>query len=179
MTGALALGDRQLTPHFRLSEFAVSAAHPDLVVPVPRDYIGSAVLLAEQLEVIRSALGRPMQILSGYRSKALNKAVGGSPTSQHTLMQAADFTCTLIRDAFETVLDLVKAGKLPHCGQIIYYPDQAFVHVALISTRFPRATPCVHWPAGGMKYRPIGANRQTFAQLVPVVAPTDTAVGGD
>ena len=46
------------------------------------------------LEEVRKLLGeRPILISSGYRSAALNSAVGGQPGSQHLLGQAVDFTC--------------------------------------------------------------------------------------
>ena len=47
------------------------------------------------LQPIRDEFG-PIRINSGYRSPALNKAVGGSKTSQHCNGQAADFESTRI-----------------------------------------------------------------------------------
>ena len=168
MSTPLAPGDRQLTPHFRLSEFAVSAAHPELVRPVPPEFQGDIARVAAVLEIIRTEINRPMTILSGYRSKALNMAIdGSSKSSQHMVGQAADFTCDRIRDAFESVLELARIGKLEDAGQIIWYPAQGFVHVAIVSQRFPRVTTCVHWPAQGMKYRPFTPTVVALDQLVP------------
>lgn len=46
------------------------------------------------LEEVRILLGGyPIHISSGYRSAAINSAVGGSQGSQHLLGQAVDFTC--------------------------------------------------------------------------------------
>lgn len=42
------------------------------------------------LDPIREAWGSPIIVTSGYRSAALNKAVGGSKTSVHNLGWAAD-----------------------------------------------------------------------------------------
>lgn len=42
------------------------------------------------LQPLRDKLGKPIIITSGYRSPALNKAVGGAPTSQHCKGEAAD-----------------------------------------------------------------------------------------
>src|SRR5690606_28476100 len=39
---------------------------------------------------LRDALGTPVLVNSGFRSAAVNKAVGGAATSQHRLGQAAD-----------------------------------------------------------------------------------------
>lgn len=46
---------------------------------------------AGALEEIRELLGVPLTITSGYRNNALNKAVGGSPTSKHKVGLCADF----------------------------------------------------------------------------------------
>lgn len=174
----LAPGDKQLTPHFRLSEFAVSATHPDLVRPVPKELHGRVQLLAEQLEVIRARVGGPLRILSSYRPEALNRAVDGSKTSQHVRAEAADVAPVNPRKAFEAVLDLIDEKALPFCGQIIYYPSRGFIHVGLASTRFPTATPCVHWPEKGIKYRPIRPQRAALAAVVPQ-APQDAVVTED
>lgn len=125
----------QLTESFRLEEFAVSGSHPELVKPVPYQYWDNVRLLAEScLQPIRDLWGKPMKVLSGYRSDALNKAVGGSPTSQHKLAQAADISTENVRNLF--VLLLTESPKFP-TGQVIYYPAQQFVHIATPSERYP------------------------------------------
>jgi hypothetical protein len=43
------------------------------------------------LEQIRTLLGVPLAINSGYRSIAVNRKVGGAKTSQHVKGEAADF----------------------------------------------------------------------------------------
>ena len=48
-------------------------------------------LCREVLEPVREQFKRPIKITSGYRSKALCKAIGSKPTSQHAKGQAADF----------------------------------------------------------------------------------------
>ena len=53
--------------------------------------INNMTVLAEKVfEPLRAYFGVPIRINSMYRSQAVNKAVGGSPTSQHTLGQAMD-----------------------------------------------------------------------------------------
>lgn len=42
------------------------------------------------LEVIRADYGFPLSVISGWRSLAYNRRVGGVPHSQHPLGQAAD-----------------------------------------------------------------------------------------
>jgi uncharacterized protein YcbK (DUF882 family) len=46
--------------------------------------------LVQVLEAIRALTGRPLRIVSGYRSPATNQAVGGARNSQHLQGRAAD-----------------------------------------------------------------------------------------
>lgn len=117
--------DTQIGRFFRLKEFAVSTERPDLVADPPLDAIVRLVRVASILDRLRDAYG-PIRILSGYRSAVLNKAIGGSTSSDHMRGLAAD--C-----AFGQGVDLEKAVKTAFaCGarQAILYPDQKFVHVA-------------------------------------------------
>jgi len=59
----------------------------------PAELIPNLRLLARGLDRIRLLLGHPLDISSGYRSPALNAAVGGARNSQHAQGLAADFTC--------------------------------------------------------------------------------------
>ena len=59
-------------------------------MPTP-EHIENFKILAENIfEPIRKHFGVPIFVSSGYRSKALNTAIGGSLTSQHCLGQALD-----------------------------------------------------------------------------------------
>lgn len=49
-------------------------------------------LMEQCLDTIREAWGKPIAVNSGYRSRVLNIAVGGAPTSQHLTGEAADIT---------------------------------------------------------------------------------------
>lgn len=51
-----------------------------------------AALISDVLDPVRERWGRPIRVNSGYRSEALNQAVGGVATSQHRLGEAADIT---------------------------------------------------------------------------------------
>ena len=75
-------GGRQVTPHFKVREFACN----DGSDPV---FISQA--LADILENIRVHFGKPVHINSGYRTVSYNKTVSGSSsTSQHCNGLAAD-----------------------------------------------------------------------------------------
>jgi hypothetical protein len=59
-------------------------------MPTP-EHLENFKLLAEKVfEPIREHFGVPIHISSGYRSKALNTAIGGSLTSQHCSGEAID-----------------------------------------------------------------------------------------
>jgi len=49
------------------------------------------LLCVHVLDPVREHYGRPITPTSGYRSPALNAAIGGAPNSQHTRGQAVDF----------------------------------------------------------------------------------------
>ncbi|MCX8602659.1 hypothetical protein J3U62_12370 [Gilliamella sp. B3773] len=58
---------------------------------VPADLMPNVQLTAIKLEFVRQALGKPINITSGYRCPALNARVGGVSTSAHTKGLAVDF----------------------------------------------------------------------------------------
>jgi hypothetical protein len=91
-------------------------------------------LVAEILEPMRQLLGRPIRILSGYRSVALNRAVGGSKTSQHRRAEAAD--CRMGREREVMRAMMLRPRPYP-TGQVIGYPRQRFLHIALPARRYP------------------------------------------
>lgn len=59
-------------------------------MPTPEHLENFKKLAQNIFEPIRKHFGVPIHISSGYRSKALNTAIGGSLTSQHLLGQALD-----------------------------------------------------------------------------------------
>lgn len=147
---------------FTINEFAISESHPDLAEPVPARYVLNVELLVGRfLDPARYLVNQPFHILSGYRSEKLNDAVGGSPTSQHRRAEAADFTTERIRWIFRAMVARPDPYDL---GQVIYYPDRAFVHVALPSINYPTISFHVHWPDKGFKYLPI-RGRKHFDDL--------------
>jgi hypothetical protein len=85
----------QLSPHFELSEFVVSetAARLGIDNTPPPAVVEKLRYVALCLEGIRTVLGKPIVVTSGYRCPKLNKAIGSKPTSQHLKGEAADWTC--------------------------------------------------------------------------------------
>lgn len=87
-----------------------------------------ASLIDHVLDPLREAWGRPLTVTSGYRSPALNKAVGGAATSHHMRGMAADITTgnkVDNRSLFRLILDL----NLPFT-QLIDEKGFSWVHVS-------------------------------------------------
>ena len=76
------------------------------------------------LQPVRDIYGKPMYINSGFRSPEVNKAVGGSPDSQHMKGEAADVASV---HPAELVECLKRSGL--NFDQCIQY--STFVHLSL------------------------------------------------
>lgn len=86
------LPDVQLTDHFSLREFVISAVavrHGIDNMPPPAAVERITALCSEVLEPLRRRFG-VIRITSGYRSERVNRLVGGVVTSQHVKGEAAD-----------------------------------------------------------------------------------------
>ncbi|EMP02333.1 D-Ala-D-Ala carboxypeptidase family metallohydrolase [Leptospira santarosai] len=96
-----------LSKNFTLSELTVTGT--GLVnVPEERQIVNLKRLCETILEPLREAIGKPIQINSGYRSPAVNRKIKGSITSQHMAGEAADICVSGM-----STLDIVKMiGKL-------------------------------------------------------------------
>ena len=96
----------QLTEHFSLEELGHRSTAIRLGIDntPPDEILPNLKVLAQGLERVRSVLGHPIHIDSGYRCEILNAAVRGSKTSAHMQGWAADFICP----AFGTPLEIVK-----------------------------------------------------------------------
>ena len=79
------------------------------------------------LDPLRDMYGNPIYVNSGYRSEALNKAVGGSNTSQHRLGMAADID-THTREGNIELFNLI--AKNLSFDQLIDEKDYSWIHVS-------------------------------------------------
>ncbi len=85
---------RYLSPHFTYNEFVVSQTAIRKGIdntPTPEILARMTTLCVELMEKVRALKGFPISVSSGYRCDLLNRAVGGSGTSQHRLGEACDF----------------------------------------------------------------------------------------
>ena len=121
-TGRVSAKDqRMLSEHFALAEFA---SHDG--ADFPAETLVGLGALARVLEKIRAHFGgRPVRILSGYRSPAHNAAVGGAKTSQHMF----DTACDIVIDGVPPGHVAEFAATLPEVGGVGRYLKQAFTHV--------------------------------------------------
>lgn len=108
-------GDLQLSPHFRLAEFASKDGADKVLVDDD---------LVTLLEKIREAVGGAVTINSGYRSPAHNAAVGGVSSSQHLYGRAADI---VVSGASPLLVGQIAEYYLDRRGGIGVY--QTFTHV--------------------------------------------------
>lgn len=118
-----------MTPHFKPSEMAQATRHGFQAKAYPEVWYPRLRILFSELETIRAVWGKPLVILSGYRSREYNTAIGGAPKSQHVLGKAADIVvkgvpAKVVRD---TIRQMMRDGKLPRVRGLGEYPT--FTHV--------------------------------------------------
>ena len=139
------LNDIQLSPHFRLREFTESdtARKHGIDNNPPPEAVGNLRSLCEGcLEPLREALGLPVVVTSGFRTKELNDLLAhSSDRSQHMQGRAADFyikgsastsSATVSRrDLLVTAFKLILTSPEMDFDQLILYPS--FIHVSFVS----------------------------------------------
>ena len=80
------------------------------------------------LDPLRENYGKPIIVNSGYRCDTLNKAVGGSSTSQHKYGLAADITAGS-RLENRRLFALIQKMNLPF-DQLIDEKNYSWIHVS-------------------------------------------------
>lgn len=93
----------------------------------PSDWIVYTNLyyLAYYLDSVRSKLGKPILINSGYRSLSVNKAVGGVKNSRHLQGLAVDIQLDRHNTDYGKIYQIVKDD----CRYIHLYKDKHYLHV--------------------------------------------------
>jgi len=130
--------NQNLSPHFKLREFIASrkAEEHGIDNTPPDEAVENLRRLCEGcLEPLREALGLPVVVTSGFRTRELNDLLAhSSERSQHMLGQAADLYIgsglsrrELLIKAFREILTNPKIDF----DQIILYPT--FIHVSYVS----------------------------------------------
>lgn len=83
---------------------------------------------------VRAFLNHPMKIHSGYRSPALNAAIGGAKGSQHMRGEAVDFSCPAFGPPREVAESIAAFMGVLGIDQLILEPG--WVHMSF--TLLPR-----------------------------------------
>jgi hypothetical protein len=123
----------KLSEHLELAELirSESAKRQGISnMPTP-EHIENFKLLAEKVfEPIRVNFRCPIHISSGYRSKELNKCIGGSATSQHCTGEAIDIDMdgSLQGITNKMVFDYIKESL--EFDQLINEFNYSWVHVS-------------------------------------------------
>jgi len=118
----------QLSLNFNLNEFLASQKATSKGIPnIPNKEALACIkdLVGYLLQPLRTLVNKPFRITSGYRSPELNKAVGGSSTSQHSKGQAVDFQVQGLTP-FEVCEIIVRSGL--EFDQLIY--EGTWVHLS-------------------------------------------------
>jgi hypothetical protein len=121
----------KLSKHFSLAEFinSESAKRNGIDNKPTEEHIGNIKSLCENvLEPIREHFKVPIHISSGYRSDALNRLIGGSKSSQHSVGQAADVDMEITGVSNKQIFDYIR-GNLDF-DQLINEFDYSWIHVS-------------------------------------------------
>ena len=99
--------DIKLSKNFSLNEMLItSTGIPN--IPTEKEINNMKLLVKNVLQPLRDYMDRPVIVSSGFRSKEVNKVVGGSKTSGHMLGTAVDITAgtrTLNKMMYEFIRD--------------------------------------------------------------------------
>lgn len=124
--------------YFTIQELTISnTAQRKSIDNTPDQKAAAALtaLVANVLDPLREAWGRPIVVNSGYRCPKLNRAVGGVARSQHTKGEAADIrTLSNRRWENEQLFKLIVQLKLPF-DQLIDEHGYSWIHVSYAEGR--------------------------------------------
>lgn len=125
----------QITANFSLEELTKSEAALRLNIPnkPSKTVVGNLTMLAEQvLQPLRNHFRQAVKVNSGYRSPAVNKAIGGAENSDHMRGMAADIEIPG-RSNFEIACWIRDNLKFTQVILEFYtpgVPDSGWVHVS-------------------------------------------------
>lgn len=123
-----------LSKNFTLEELIYSPTAKRLKIDnTPSKYVISSLkkLCENVLQPLRDKYEKPIIVTSGYRSSRLNKAVGGSSTSDHVYGRAADIRTVDDNNKilWDLLLDMVQKGEI-YVKQVIDEFGYDWIHVS-------------------------------------------------
>lgn len=122
-----------LSPHFTFEELTRSDTAQRLNLDNTPPFIPTLRLVAlciYTLEPLREVWGKPLYINSGYRSKEVNKAVGGVANSQHVEGEAVDIRCSDLTEAETMLRKLILHGITYDQAIIETNTNSVWLHVS-------------------------------------------------
>lgn len=113
----------RLTENFNLAEFQCKCG-----CEMPYNVEKNIIELADNLQILRDYLNKPINPTNGFRCATHNKSVGGVKNSQHILGKAADIKVkdTTPEEVANAVEHLMEEGKFKMGGVGRY---NTFTHV--------------------------------------------------
>lgn len=114
----------KISEHFSLEELTkTKTGLPNYPGDKELDHLRSTAL---RMEEVRALLSHPIKVNSGYRSLAVNHAVGGSINSAHMRGYAVDFVCPGYGTPVEIVRGIAASGiKFDQCIE-----EGTWVHIS-------------------------------------------------
>ena len=108
-------GAKQITPHFKIREFACNDGSDRILVDVDG---------VKKLEYIRIWASDSVRVTSGYRTPEYNRKIGGASASYHTKGQAFDIVVS-----GKTTAQVARFAQLIGFGGIEVNQDTNYTHV--------------------------------------------------
>lgn len=104
-----------MTKNFSISEFECKGGN----CKMSADVKNNVLKLAEQLQILRDKVKKPIKINSGYRCQDYNdNVIKGAKHSQHKLGKAADIVINgmMPNEVYKLVCEMVESGELKFGG---------------------------------------------------------------
>ena len=118
----MAIVSESLSKNFKKSEFKCRDG-----TNVPGELMENLKELVENLQVVRATIGKPIHVISGYRTPKYNRRIGGARRSQHMKAKAADIRIRgmIPIEVRSVILKLIREGTIKKGGVGLY---KTFVH---------------------------------------------------
>jgi len=101
---------------------------------MPINIYHNMVKVANQLQVLRNYIKKPIKINSAWRSQEYNASIGGVKDSQHIMGRAADIVVKGMNpvEVSKIIEDLISKGEMLQGGIGIY---SSFIHYDIRGTK--------------------------------------------
>jgi hypothetical protein len=145
----------KLSANFSLAELTKTNVRQFDNTPSMQVIDNLQVLVDSVLQPIRNKFG-PVTVTSGYRSPEVNKAIGGSATSDHCFGFAADFEVAGVdnKELARWVADNLKFKQLILEFYTKGVPDSGWVHVSYDKTNLTQKVMTATKVGGRTVYSP-------------------------